>query len=154
MTMIITECMQVTSVIILKRLPFLPVGVSVTITTSSARDLLVMIVMTATMFAACARCYGFVYGCSSLICSAHRVPKSKELLNLIMQSLNWVVRSRARAVLDTYVCRQYVEPLYCEHFGALEIIEVSSIQRLNDTLKYSGTSLLWTLWEPWKLSLV
>ena len=46
-----------------------------------------------------------------------------------------------------------MEPLYCGHFGTLEIvlsIEVSSIQRLNDTLKYSGTSLL----GPWKLSLV
>ena len=41
-----------------------------------------------------------------------------------------------------------MKSLYCGHFGTLEIvlsIEVSSIQRLNDALKYSGTSLLWTL---------
>ena len=43
-----------------------------------------------------------------------------------------------------------VEPLYYGHYGTLEIvlsIEVSSIQRLNDALKYSGISLLWTLWD-------
>ena len=48
-----------------------------------------------------------------------------------------------------------VEPLYCGHFGTLEIvlsIEVSSIQRLNDALKYSGTSLLWT--QIWTLETV
>ena len=49
-------------------------------------------------------------------------------------------------------------PLYCGHFGTLEIvlsIEVSSIQRLNDALKYSGTSLyIVDTSGPWKLSLV
>ena len=75
-----------------------------------------------------------------------------------------------------------MEPLYCGHFGTLETvlsIEVSSIQRLNDTLKYSDCGHFGTLeivlsievssiqrfkvqWNlsivdtlgPWKLSLV
>ena len=47
-----------------------------------------------------------------------------------------------------------VDPAKCQVVShsctVLEIIlsiEVSLIQRLNDTLKYSGTSLLWTLWD-------